>query len=93
MERYLNNFKKIRRIQKYMISSALIRGVPSIAHLDLDATLSQIIDHVIAQALKTVERRAEAQGGRRRLLDKAAGASDSHAAPSGGTGGKGPARP
>jgi 2-phosphoglycerate kinase len=55
-DRYLNNFKKIRRIQKYMISSALIRGVPTIAHLDLDATLSEIIDHVIAKALDTVER-------------------------------------
>jgi hypothetical protein len=39
-----------------MISSALIRGVPRISHYDLDATLSQMIDHVINRALKTVER-------------------------------------
>ena len=50
-ERYLHGFKKIRRIQKYMVSSALIRGVPTISHYDLDATLSQIIDHVITKAL------------------------------------------
>lgn len=55
-ERYLQGFKKIRRIQKYMINSALIRGVPAISHYDLDATLSQIIDHVSAKALSTVAR-------------------------------------
>jgi 2-phosphoglycerate kinase len=55
-ERYLQGFKKIRRIQKYMINSALIRGVPTIPHGDLDATLSQIIEHVIARALSAVER-------------------------------------
>jgi 2-phosphoglycerate kinase len=51
-DRYLGGFKKIRRLQKYMISSALIRGVPRISHYDLDATLSQIIDHVMNKALK-----------------------------------------
>ena len=54
-ERYLQGFKKIRRIQKYMVNSALVRGVPTIPHYDLDATLSQIIDHVIAKALSTLE--------------------------------------
>lgn len=57
-DRYLNNFKKIRRIQKYMESSALIRGVPIISHIELDATLSEIIDHVIARAAETVEKGA-----------------------------------
>jgi 2-phosphoglycerate kinase len=55
-DRYLHGFKKIRRLQKYMISSALIRGVPRIAHYDLDATLSEMIDHVINKALKIAER-------------------------------------
>lgn len=55
-DRYLKNFKKIRRIQKYMMTSALMRGVPVISHVDLDATLSQTIDHVITQALKSVQR-------------------------------------
>ncbi|MEA2498022.1 MAG: 2-phosphoglycerate kinase [Actinomycetota bacterium] len=55
-DRYVENFKKIRRIQKYMISSALMRGVPTIEHYDLDATLSQIIDHVIRKALEAAGR-------------------------------------
>ncbi|CAN5621219.1 hypothetical protein BH24ACT26_BH24ACT26_15970 [soil metagenome] len=61
-ERYLHGFKKIRRIQKYMISSALIRGVPAISHYDLDATLSQIIDHVIVKALTRSEHSDGADG-------------------------------
>jgi 2-phosphoglycerate kinase len=55
-DRYLLGFKKIRRIQKYMVSSARVRGVPTISNFDLDATLSEIIDHVIQRALDMVER-------------------------------------
>ncbi|HZK51866.1 MAG TPA: hypothetical protein VFD47_09920 [Actinomycetota bacterium] len=55
-QRYLANFKKIRRIQKYMVTSAMMRGVPIISHYDLDRTLSETISHVVAQALKSVER-------------------------------------
>lgn len=55
-ERYLKGFTKIRRIQRYMLSSAMIRGVPIVTHHDLDATLSQIIDHVFAYATKVLER-------------------------------------
>jgi 2-phosphoglycerate kinase len=55
-ERYLAAFKKIRRIQKYMVSSGMMRGVPIISHYDLDATLSEIIDHVINKALDAAER-------------------------------------
>lgn len=51
MERYLSNFRKIRRLQKYMVSSALMRGVPAISHYDLDATLSQIVDHILQRVL------------------------------------------
>ena len=54
-ERYLSAFKKIRRIQRYMISSALMRGVPVISHGDLDATLADVLDHVITKALETAE--------------------------------------
>lgn len=50
-DRYVSNFQKIRRIQKYMVSSALVRGVPTIEHYDLDETLSQMIDHVLRKAL------------------------------------------
>jgi 2-phosphoglycerate kinase len=55
-DRYLLGFKKIRRIQKYMVSSARVRGVPTISNFDLDATLSEIVDHVIQRALDMVGR-------------------------------------
>src|ERR687896_463404 len=61
-DRYLNAFKKIRRLQKYMASSALMRGVPTISHYDLDATLSEVIDHVINKALESVEKGVEVGG-------------------------------
>lgn len=70
-ERYLNNFKKIRRIQKYMISSASMRGVPIVQHYDLDATLSEIIDQVIRQALDAVKRGVNVTEGGDTLLDRA----------------------
>lgn len=69
-DRYLNAFKKIRRIQKYMVSSAMMRGVPVIEHVDLDNSLSEIIDHVIAKALEAVERGADV-GDEEKLLERA----------------------
>lgn len=54
--RYINNFKKIRSLQKYMVTSALMRGVPVISHYDLDETLSQTIDQVLKKTLEVVER-------------------------------------
>ena len=57
-ERYLAAFKKIRRIQKYMMSSAMMRSVPIVEHDDLDNTLSKIIDQVITKALEAAGRGA-----------------------------------
>ena len=70
-ERYLKNFKKIRRIQKYMVTSALMRGVPIVSHYDLDATLSQTIDHVITQALEAVHSDVAVSEDDERLLERA----------------------
>jgi len=64
-DRYLNAFKKIRKIQKYMVNSALMRGVPVIQHVDLDESLSEVIDHVLLKALSMVERGADVGGGDR----------------------------
>ena len=64
-DRYLNAFKKIRKIQKYMVNSALMRGVPVIEHVDLDASLSEVVDHVLLKALSMVERGADVEGGER----------------------------
>jgi 2-phosphoglycerate kinase len=70
-ERYLKAFKKIRRIQKYMESSALMRGVPTISHYDLDATLTQIIDHVITKALESLARGVDVKDTEDKLLERA----------------------
>jgi 2-phosphoglycerate kinase len=70
-ERYLSNFKKIRRLQKYMIASALMRGVPTISHGALDRTLSQIIDHVLNKALEIVEKGTPVAEGDERVLERA----------------------
>jgi 2-phosphoglycerate kinase len=70
-DRYLENFKKIRRIQKYMLSSALMRGVPNITHYDLDATLSEIIDHVIRKALEVAESGVLVANDDEKLLERA----------------------
>ncbi len=70
-DRYLNSFKNIRRLQKYMISSAIMRGVPIISHYDLDTTLTEVIDHVIAKALETVERGVPVAGRDEVLLERA----------------------
>lgn len=71
-ERYLTAFKKIRRIQKYMIDSALMRSVPIVGHDDLDNTLTKIIDQVVAKALEAVERGAVvAREGEETLLEQA----------------------
>ncbi len=75
-DRYLNAFKKIRRIQKYMISSSLMRGVPTIPHYDLDATLSQIIDHVITTTFETAERGLHLGRDDEKLLEQAVEAID-----------------
>ncbi|MBW3595160.1 MAG: zeta toxin family protein [Actinobacteria bacterium] len=64
-DRYLNAFKKIRKIQKYMVNSALMRGVPVIEHVDLDHSLSEVIDHVLLKALNMVEHGADVEGGDR----------------------------
>ncbi len=70
-DRYLTAFKKIRKIQKYMTNSALMREVPVIAHYDLDATLSKIIDHVIEKALEAAERGVSVRSGDEKLLERA----------------------
>lgn len=71
-DRYLTAFRKIRRIQKYMIDSALMRSVPVVSHDDLDNTLSKIIDQVVEKALEAVERGAVvARDGEGALLEQA----------------------
>jgi 2-phosphoglycerate kinase len=70
-DRYLDAFKKIRRIQKYMMSSGMMRGVPIVNHYDLDATLSEIIDHVLSKALESAGRGVRLAGRGEKLLERA----------------------
>jgi 2-phosphoglycerate kinase len=75
-DRYLAAFKKIRKIQKYMVNSAAMRAVPVVEHYDLDSTLSQIIDHVIEKALESMERGVEVEGEDTKRLERAVEAVD-----------------
>lgn len=59
-DRYLTSFANIRKVQKYIRSLALQRGVPVIPSYSLDATLAAVIDHVVTNAV----RRAKGPGGR-----------------------------
>ncbi|MFN2389018.1 MAG: hypothetical protein ABR575_05360 [Actinomycetota bacterium] len=77
-DRYLSAFKNIRRIQKYMVSSALMRGVPTISNYDLDETLSKIIDHIIEKALGALERGAPVAPAEQQLLGRAVEVIDKH---------------
>lgn len=71
VDRYLAAFKQIRRIQKYMINSAMMRKVPIVDHDDLDNTLSRIIDQVIAKAMEAANRGAVVSESKSPLLDQA----------------------
>jgi 2-phosphoglycerate kinase len=53
-ERYLDHFDNIRKIQKYVKSLALEHDVDVVPSYNLDATLSQVIDLVVNQAIKAV---------------------------------------
>jgi 2-phosphoglycerate kinase len=50
-DRYLTSFANIRKVQKYIRSLALQRGVPVIPSYSLDATLAAVIDHVVTRAV------------------------------------------
>lgn len=77
-DRYLTSFKKIRRLQKYMVSSALMRGVPIVPHYDLDETLTKIIEIVIQKALESAGRGVAVAGSDEKglLLERAVEAID-----------------
>jgi 2-phosphoglycerate kinase len=51
-DRYLAYFANIRKIQKYIKSLALKNGVAVVQNYNLDATLSAVIDHVVANAME-----------------------------------------
>ncbi|HET7481909.1 MAG TPA: hypothetical protein VFK89_03520, partial [Actinomycetota bacterium] len=70
-DRYLNAFKKIRRIQKYMVNSARMRGVPVIEHVDLDNSLTEVVEHVLRKALEMAERTPSVTSSDEKLMGQA----------------------
>lgn len=52
VDRYLTSFANIRKVQKYIRSLALGRGVPVIPSYSLDATLTTVIDHIVTKAVE-----------------------------------------
>ncbi len=58
-ERQLEFFGSIRKLQKYVKSMALQHGVAVVPSYNLDATLSQVIDLVVNQAIEAVPRMAQ----------------------------------
>lgn len=54
VDRYLTAFENIRQVQEHIRALARERGVPVISSYSLDATLAELIDHVVSRA---VERR------------------------------------
>lgn len=53
-ERYLDFFDNIRKIQRYIKSLALERGVPLVPSYNLDSTLSQVIELVVSRAMEAL---------------------------------------
>lgn len=53
-DRYLEFFDNIRKIQRYVKSLALQRGVPIVPSYNLDSTLSQVIELVVSEAMQAV---------------------------------------
>jgi 2-phosphoglycerate kinase len=59
MERYVQGFESIRKVQKYIKSQALSHGWPVVPNYNLDQALSAVIDLVVEKATE----RATAPGG------------------------------
>ena len=53
-DRYLDFFDNIRKIQRYVKSLALERGVPLVHSYSLDSTLSQVIELVVSRAMQAI---------------------------------------
>jgi 2-phosphoglycerate kinase len=52
LDRYLNGFPKIRKVQKYIKSQALARSWPVVASYNLDQTIASIIDLVVEAVME-----------------------------------------
>jgi 2-phosphoglycerate kinase len=71
MERYVEGFDSIRKVQKYIKSQALSHNWPVVPNYNLDQALSAVIDLVVEKATE----RAEAAGEARKVLELEGGKS------------------
>jgi len=56
VERYLQHFSNIRRIQRHIKSLALQHGVPTVPNYNLDVTLAHVIELVVSKATEAAGR-------------------------------------
>jgi 2-phosphoglycerate kinase len=61
-DRYLDFFENIRKIQRYVKSLALQRGVPIVPSYNLDSTLSKVIELVVTEAMGAVPSKNGSRG-------------------------------
>jgi 2-phosphoglycerate kinase len=66
LERYVQGFPNIRRVQKYIKSQALSHNVPVIPNYSLDQALSAVIDLVVERATEYMRSRQQRDGSKRR---------------------------
>jgi 2-phosphoglycerate kinase len=59
MERYINGFANIRRVQKYIKSQALSHNIPVVVNYSLDQALSAVIDLVVEKAGESMRAQAK----------------------------------
>jgi 2-phosphoglycerate kinase len=52
IDRYLNGFQKIRKVQKYIKSQALARDWPVVSSYNLDQTIASAIELVVEAAME-----------------------------------------
>jgi 2-phosphoglycerate kinase len=66
LERYVQGFPNIRRVQKYIKSQALSHNVPVIPNYSLDQALAGTIDLVVERATEYMRSRQQRDGSKRR---------------------------
>ena len=63
-QRYVRHFDNIRKIQDYIVQMAELTGVKAVECVDLDSTVSEVVDYIINTAYKMASKE--------RLLEEAA---------------------
>lgn len=62
VQRYMEGFGNIRKVQKYVKSQALSHGVPVIPNYNLDQAIGAVIDLVVEKATERAAKRGAQEG-------------------------------